>query len=396
MSASTIDAGNTGPTAKAGLEDVVACRSAICAIDGRAGLLSYRGYPIDELAALTFEQVAWLLWFDEIPTGDRLAEVRARFAAERSLPDGVITLLRGLPPSTHPLTALRTAISALGALDPDGEDGSREANERKALRLTVQAPLIVGAWNRIRAGLAPVAPHAEDSVAASLLRAALGDAPAATAERAIDVALILHADHELNASTFAARVAAATETDLHAAITAACAVLKGPKHGGANEDVLVMLEEIGSPGAADEYVRRKLAWRETLPPSERQSIRARFSGFGHRVYKVDDPRAAHLQHMAQALAEQDARTARWLATAERVRAIMAATKGLKVNVDFYSALVYQSLGIPADLNTSLFAVSRMAGWTAHALEQYADNRLIRPRAEYTGHGLRHVPAAATA
>ncbi|HLZ73334.1 MAG TPA: citrate/2-methylcitrate synthase [Dehalococcoidia bacterium] len=380
--------------AKAGLEDVIACTSAICEIDGVHGKLYYRGYDTDELVELSFEAVCHLLWTGELASAAQLAALRWAFADERRLPDEVIALLRGLPAATHPLTALRTAVSALGALDADGEDGSTEANLRKTRRLTVQAPLIVGAFYRLRSGKEPVAPAPSDSIAASLLRAVLGTAPSAEAERAIDAALILHADHELNASTFAARVAAATETDLHAAITAACAVLKGPKHGGANEDVLVMLEEIGAPDRAEVYVKQKLAWRETLPPAERQMIKARFSGFGHRVYKVDDPRAAHLRRMAAVLADSDARTANWLAIADRVRAIMAAEKGLKVNVDFYSALVYQSLGIPVDLNTSLFAVSRMAGWTAHALEQYANNRLIRPRAEYTGARGRHVPADA--
>jgi citrate synthase len=379
---------------KAGLEDVIAARSSITAIDGAAGILSYRGYSIDDLATLSFEQVAWLLWHDTIPTGARLDDVRAAFAAERHLPDTVIDLLRRLPSSAHPLAVLRTAISALGSLDPDGEDGSTAANKRKALRLTAQTPLIVGAWNRIRAGKEPVAPHAEDSVAASFLRAALGDVPSGPAERAIDVALILHADHELNASTFAARVAAATETDMHAAITAACATLKGPKHGGANEDVPLMLDEIGTVANAEQFVLQKLAWRETLPPNERQSIRARFSGFGHRYYKVDDPRAAHLRRMAEEMARDDEHAARWLAIAERVRAVLAEQKGLKVNVDFYSALVYQSLGIPSDLNTSIFAVARMAGWTAHVLEQFADNRLIRPRADYVGPALRPLPPGA--
>jgi citrate synthase len=379
-------------TQKAGLEDVVAARSSITAIDGAAGILSYRGYTIDELASLTFEQIAWLLWHDEIPTGNALGELRARFAAERALPESIIDLLRRLPASAHPLAVLRTAISALGSLDADAEDGSTAANERKALRLTAQAPLIVGAWNRIRAGKEPVAPRAEDSIAASLLRAMLGEVPAGAAERAIDVALILHADHEFNASTFAARVTAATEADMHAAITAACATLKGPKHGGANEDVPLMLDEIATVENAEQFVLRKLAWRETLPANERQGIRARFSGFGHRVYKVDDPRAAHLRRMAAEMARDDEHAALWLAIAERVRQVLAEQKGLKVNVDFYSALVYQSLGIPSDLNTSIFAVSRMAGWTAHVLEQYADNRLIRPRADYTGHPLRHLPA----
>ncbi len=383
-------------SAPAGLEDVVACTSAICEIDGVAGRLSYRGYNIDDLASLTFEEICYLLWHGDLPSASTLAELNAQFARDRSLPEAIETLLRSLPPTAHPLAVLRTAISALGSLDPEGETGSKEANQRKAVRLTVQAPLIVGAWQRLRTGLEPVQPVAGDSIAASFLRASLGTTPAPAAERAMDVALILHADHELNASTFAARIAAATETDLHSAITAACAVLKGPKHGGANEDVFVMLEEIGVPAAAEEWVRRRLAWRETLPPAERQMIKARFSGFGHRVYKVDDPRAAHLRRMAQQLAETDPRTRTWLDIAERVRAVVAAEKGLKVNVDFYSALVYQSLGIPADLNTSFFAVSRMAGWTAHVLEQYANNRLIRPRAEYIGERNRTLPAKVTA
>jgi citrate synthase len=376
---------------RAGLEDVIACTSAICEIDGVEGRLSYRGYSIDELALLTFEQICHLLWYGNLPTAAQSTALRQELGRERHLPEAVVGLMRNLPSTAHPLAVLRTAISALGSLDPDGETSTTEANQRKAIRLTAQAPLIEGAWQRLRNRQEPVAPADGDSIAASFLRASLGTAPSPQAERAMDVALILHADHELNASTFAARVAAATETDLHAAITAACAVLKGPKHGGANEDVFVMLEEIGVPEAAEAWVRQRLAWRETLPPAERQMIKARFSGFGHRVYKVDDPRAAHLRGMAQRLAETDPRTVTWLLIAERVREVVAAEKGLKVNVDFYSPLVYQSLGIPADLNTSFFAVSRMAGWTAHVLEQYANNRLIRPRADYVGERGRTVP-----
>ena len=359
-----------------GLEDVVACRSAICAIDGELPRLTYRGYDTDDLVQATFEEICYLLWQGSLPDAAQLHALRDQLAAGRELPEGIIELLRRLPPASHPLTVLRTAISALGALDPEGEDGSPEANLRKSVRLVAQAPVIVAAWQRLRNGREPVPAAPGDSIAAGFLRGLTGAAPEPAAARAIDVALILHADHELNASTFAARVAAATETDLHAAITAACAVLKGPKHGGANEDVLVMLEEIGAPDAAAGWVRRKLAWRETLPAAERQQIKARFSGFGHRVYKVDDPRAAHLRRMAAKLAETDTRTANWLAIAEEVRRVTAEEKGLKVNVDFYSALVYQSLGIPSDLNTSIFAIARMAGWTAHVLEQFADNRLI--------------------
>jgi len=384
----------TSPASSTGLEDVVAARSALAYIDGERGILAYRGYAIDDLVRLSFEQVAWLLWHDTIPTGDALADVRARFAAARVLPETVIDLLRKLPPATHPLAALRTAISALGALDPDVDNNDPAASGRKAVRLTAQTPLIVGAWHRIRQGLEPVPPRAEDSVAESLLRAILGDVPSPTAARAIDVALILHAEHELNASTFVARVVAATEADLHAAVVAACAALKGPKHGGANEDVLPMLDAIGAPENAERYVLEKLAWRDSLPASERQRISTRFSGFGHRVYRVDDPRAAHLRRMAETLAATDAATARRLAIAERVREVLAARRGLRVNVDFYSALVYQSLGIPLDLNTSVFAAARMAGWTAHILEQYADNRLIRPRAAYIGPELRPLPGVA--
>jgi citrate synthase len=367
-----------------GLEDVVACRSAICAIDGARGKLWYRGYDIDDLAQATFEEVCYLLWNGELPNAAQLASLRTRLAAEGPLPDGVLALLRGLPHDAHPLTVLRTAVSALGALDREAEDGSPEANERKAVRLVAQTPRIVAAWYRLRNHLSPAEPRSGDGIAAGFLRALFDREPDAAAVRAVDTALILHADHELNASTFAARVAAATEADLHATITAACAVLKGPKHGGANEDVLEMIEEIGSPERAESWVKQKLVWRETLLPAERQQIKARFSGFGHRVYKVNDPRAAHLRRMAQTLARENPRTANWLAVAEQVREVVAAEKGLPVNVDYYSTLVYQSMGIPVDLNLCLFAIARMAGWTAHALEQYADNRLIRPRAEYTG------------
>jgi citrate synthase len=358
-------------TQKAGLEDVVAARSSITAIDGAAGILSYRGYTIDDLASLTFEQIAWLLWHDEIPSGKALSELRARMAAERALPEALIDLLRRLPASAHPLAVLRTAISALGSLDAEGEDGSTAANERKALRLTAQAPLIVGAWNRIRAGKEPVEPRTEDSIAASLLRAMLGEVPVGAAERAIDVALILHADHEFNASTFAARVTAATMSDLHSSIVSAIGALKGPLHGGANEQVMLMVQKIKSPANAEAWIRKTLA------------DHGRVMGFGHRVYRVEDPRAKHLRRLAEELGKQAGNTSS-VEILDTVVRVVGEQKRIFPNVDLYSGAAYASMGIPTDQFTPIFAMSRVVGWAAHVMEQHANNRLIRPRAEYTG------------
>jgi citrate synthase len=377
---------------KAGLEDVIAARSAVCAIDGGAGRLYYRGYEIGDLAgAVPFEDVTQLLWFGELPAPDAARAFRARLAAAREVPASLLALLRGLPRDCHPLDALRTAVSAAAALDPDAASIEAEANLRKAIRLTALIPALVAAWHRIRTGREPIPNAAVDSHAAWFLTLLEGRAPTAEVARVMDVALTLHADHEFNASTFAARVAVATRADLHSAIVAAIATLKGPSHGGANEDVLVMLREIGDPAKAEAFVESRLGKRGTLSRQERTDPKSRMPGFGHRVYRVDDARARVLRGMAKSMAEATGRQ-RLFEVAERVYDAMRARTSLPVNVDFFSAVVYDALGIPPDLCTSIFATGRIAGWCAHTLEQYADNRLIRPRADYFGPAPRPMPA----
>ncbi|HZO40582.1 MAG TPA: citrate/2-methylcitrate synthase [Methylomirabilota bacterium] len=377
---------------KAGLEDVIAARSAICQVDGEQGRLYYRGYEIGELAhALSFEQVTALLWHGELPSAAESAQFAARLEAARGLPPAVADLLQSLPRDTHPLDALRTAVSLAATRDPDVRSNEPEANLAKAFRLMTLVPETVAAWQRIRTGRAPVAARGAASHAAYFLELLDGKAPSREVARVLDLVLTLHADHELNASTFAARVGVATLTDLHAAIVAAVATLKGPRHGGANEDVLAMLLEIGEPGRAESYIESRLGARAGLSRQERGNPKVRVPGFGHRVYRVDDARARVLRGMAKSMAEATGRQ-KLFEVAERVYDAMRARTTLPVNVDFFSAVVYDALGIPPDFCTSIFAVGRVAGWCAHALEQYADNRLIRPRADYIGAAPRPLPA----
>ena len=378
---------------KAGLEDVIAARSAICAVDGRAGRLFYRGYEIGDLAGTaSFEAVTQLLWFGELPEAAPDAAFRQGLAEARAVPPAVLALLRTLPRDMHPLDVLRTAVSLHAGVDPDAGDNEREPTIRKAIRLMGLVPATVAAWQRLRAGQEPVAPRADGSHAAHFLRALDGRDPDPEVARVMDVILTLHADHEFNASTFAARVSVATLADLHAAVVAAIATLKGPRHGGANEDVLVMLREIGDPARAEAFVESRLGGRAGLSKQERGDPRTRIPGFGHRVYRVDDARARVLRGMAKSMAEATGRT-RLFEVAERLYEAMRARTSLPVNVDFFSAVVYDALGIPPDFCTSIFASGRIAGWCGHALEQYADNRLIRPRADYTGLAPRPLPVA---
>jgi citrate synthase len=377
---------------KAGLEDVIAARSAICQVDGEQGRLYYRGYEIGELAAvLSFEQVTALLWHGELPSAGESAQFAARLEAARGLPPAVADLLQSLPRDTHPLDALRTAVSLAATRDPDVRSNEPEANLAKAFRLMTLVPETVAAWQRIRTGRAPVAARGAASHAAYFLELLEGKAPSRDVARVLDLVLTLHADHELNASTFAARVGVATLTDLHAAIVAAVATLKGPRHGGANEDVLAMLLEIGEPGRAESYIESRLGARAGLSRQQRGNPKVRVPGFGHRVYRVDDARARVLRGMAKSMAEATGRQ-KLFEVAERVYDAMRARTTLPVNVDFFSAVVYDALAIPPDFCTSIFAVGRVAGWCAHALEQYADNRLIRPRADYIGAAPRPLPA----
>ena len=359
---------------KGGLEDVTATTSAICYLDGDRGVLAYCGYDIHDLATgASFEEVCHLLWHRRLPSRAGLGDLQSQLAAARPLPEPVLRLMRSMP-DVDGMDALRTLTSALGHYDPEANDPAPQANLRKAIRLTSQVATIVATWGRLRAGGGPIAPDPVLGHAANFLYMLTGERPAATAIRALDVALVLHADHELNASTFAARVAAATLTDLYSAIVAAVGTLKGPLHGGANADVMRLLLEIGETAAGervDDVIRGKLARREKIP------------GFGHRVYRTEDPRATHLRQMSRDLGRRAGRTA-WFEMSQRIEALVKAEKKLNPNVDFYSASTYHALGIPIDLYTPIFAVSRMAGWTAHVLEQYANNRLIRPRADYTG------------
>ncbi len=367
---------------KGGLEDIVATSSAICYLDGDRGVLAYCGYDIHDLARhATFEEVCYLLWHRRLPTRAELGDLQSQLAAARALPDPILRLMRTLPPGNG-MDLLRTLTSALAHYDRDASDNSGPANDRKAVRLTAQLSSIVAALGRMQHGGGPIAPDPVLSHAANFLYMLSGERPSALATRAFDVALILHADHELNASTFAARVVAATLTDLHSAIVAAIGALKGPLHGGANADVMRLLIEIGSdaPGRAEAVVSAKLARKEKIP------------GFGHRVYHTEDPRATHLRQMSRDLGQR-AGMPIWFELSQRIEALVKAEKQLNPNVDFYSASTYHALGIHVDLFTPIFAVSRIAGWTAHVLEQYANNRLIRPRAEYIGpeYPQRYVP-----
>ena len=362
------------PAAKAGLEDVVATSSAICYIDGARGVLAYRGYDIHDLAAhATFEEVCFLLWHGRLPTRAELGELQSQFAAARPLPEGIVRLLRSLPPA-EPMDLLRTLGSALAHYDADAADHSTRANARKAVRLTAQIGSLVATLGRFDGGGGPLHPDPAMGFAASFLYMLTGQRPDALSTRALDVALVLHADHELNASTFAARVAAATLSDVHSSVVAGIGTLKGPLHGGANAEVMKMLLDLGAdatPDRIERAVREKLARKEKIP------------GFGHRVYRTMDPRAVHLRQMSRDLGRRTGQQ-QWFEISERIEALVKAEKGLNPNVDFYSASTYHALGIPTTLFTPVFAVSRCAGWTAHVLEQFANNRLIRPRAEYTG------------
>ena len=359
---------------KAGLEDVVAATSAICYLDGDRGVLAYYGYDIHDLArGASFEEVCHLLWHGRLPNRAELGDLQSQLAAARPLSEGVLRLMKQLPASDG-MDVLRTMTSVLGHFDPDAADNSPQANYRKAVRLTGQIASLVATYGRMQAGGGLIQPDPALGHAANFLYMLTGDRPNALSTRAFDIALVLHADHELNASTFAARVAAATLTDLHSAIVAAIGTLKGPLHGGANADVMRLLIEIGqdtSPEKVDEAVRNKLARKVKIP------------GFGHRVYHTEDPRATHLRRMSKELGERAGNT-RWFEMSQRIEQIVKTEKKLNANVDFYSASTYYTLGIPIDLFTPIFAVSRVSGWTAHCLEQYSNNRLIRPRTDYIG------------
>ncbi|CDN45093.1 Citrate synthase 2, partial [Paenibacillus sp. P22] len=357
-------------TATKGLEGIVATTSSISSIID--GVLTYRGIDIDDLAEnATFEEVAYLLWYGKLPTASELEQLKSKLDQYAAIPSEVVEGIKLYPKDTNSMAALRTAVSSLALYDPAAQDMSKEANVDKAIRLQAQLPTVIAAFARIREGKEPVAPKAGLSVAANFLYMLSGDEPDEVAVKALDQALVLHADHELNASTFAARVTVATLSDIYSGVVSAIGALKGPLHGGANEAVMVMLEEIGSPDNVESVINEKLANKEKI------------MGFGHRVYKNGDPRAKHLQKMSQELGKLKGNMDLYNMSVH-IEDIVTGQKGLKPNVDFYSASVYTTLGIQRDLFTPIFAISRLSGWTAHILEQYDNNRLIRPRAEYTG------------
>jgi citrate synthase len=363
------------PAKTSGLAGVVAGKSSVGFIDGTQGILRYRGYDIHELAEKsTFEETVYLLWNGDLPNRAELADFTTSLAAQREVAAPILDFIQNAPDDASPMGLLRTAVSALGQYDPDAEDISLPANKRKAARLTAQLATVVAAIERCRQGLEPVAPDPALGHAANYLYMLRGERPSATEARALDVALVLHADHGFNASTFSAKVTAATLSDMHSAITSAVGTLKGPLHGGANQQVRATLDEIGSADRVPEWVEAKLAKKE------------RIMGFGHRVYKVEDPRARHLRAGAEALCESG--DSRLLDVSARLVEVVHAAKGLEVNVDFWSASLYSYLNLEPRSFPAIFALSRISGWTTHVMEQYADNKLIRPRAEYVGPGAR--------
>jgi citrate synthase len=369
---------------KAGLEDVIVSTSEICFIDGHKGRLLYRGFDVDDLVAhSSFEEVVYLLWHGHLPNQKELTAHQKALGstANRKLPPKLVSMLKLFPKKTTPMEILRTGVSALSAFDPDADDNSHDATLRKAIRLTAQMPTLVAAWERIRRGRPVVAPNARLNLAANFLYMLTGKTPTPLAAKTFDVALILHADHEFNASTFAARVTAGTLSDLHSAVVSGIATLKGPLHGGANEQVMLMVEKIKDPAKAEAFIKKALA------------DKARIMGFGHRVYRVDDPRAKHLRRLASELGQQIHNTS-YVEILDTVARVVSSEKHIFPNVDLYSGAAYKAMGIPTDQFTPIFAMSRVAGWAAHVLEQHGNNRLIRPRSEYTGKtDMKYVPLA---
>jgi citrate synthase len=362
------------PAAKspAGLEGVVAAQSSVGDVDGTRGVLIYQGINIHDLAEhSTFEETVFLLWHGRLPRREELDALRRELAANQKVPAEVLSLMRQFPRDAEPMDALRTAVSALAFYDPQSRDLSREGALRTATKLTAQFPTVVAAIDRLRKGQEPVEPREDLNIATNFLHMLKGEMPSERVARIFDVCLILHADHELNASTFTARVVAGTLADMYGAVTGAIAALSGPLHGGANTNAMKMVLEIGSPERADEWLQDAFAKKKKI------------MGMGHRVYKTEDPRSVWLRKFSKEMGEAKGET-RYIEILERLRELVFREKKLYPNVDFYSGSAYYLMGIPLDLFTPIFAVSRISGWTAHVLEQYANNRLIRPRAEYTG------------
>lgn len=355
-----------------GLDNIIVAQTELSSIDGYNGVLTYRGINIHELAGqASYEEIVHLLWYGKLPTRAELASLKRTLAENRELPGDVIDIIRKFPSSAVPMEALRTVVSALSMFDPEAEDISREATQRKAVRLTAKFSTIVATYDRLRNGKEPVAPNPELDHAANTLYMLTGSRPEAIHAQALDTYFVLLADHGLNASTFTARAVISTLADLHSAITAALASLKGPLHGGANEATMRMFLEIGELDNVESWIANAFAQKRKI------------MGFGHRVYRTGDPRAFHLQRLARALGEHVGDT-RWYEMSLRVEKAVQSHRELYPNVDFFSAAVLYYCGIPIDLFTPMFACSRIAGWSAHALEQYADNRLMRPQSEYVG------------
>jgi citrate synthase len=364
---------NDAPIKARGLEGVIALESELSFIDGQKGELIYRGYDINDLAEeACFEEVVYLLANGDLPTQAQLDDLRQQLRSERALPAPVMDYLRNVPDDAHPMAVLQTTVSALGQYDAEANDMNEAANRRKAVRILAQIPTLIASFDRLRKGQEPISPLDHGSMAHNFLYMLNGEEPGEAAERIFDVCLVLHADHGLNASTFTGRVIGSTLSDMYSAIPGSIGALKGPLHGGANREVMRMLLEIDEQGADPaEHVREKLAQGE------------RVMGFGHRVYKTMDPRAAILRDMVKELSEEEGGM-KWYEYSMAILETMRNEKGIDPNVDFFSASTYYQLGLDPDLFTPIFALSRTAGWTAHLLEQWADNRLIRPRAQYVG------------
>jgi len=359
------------PTYSPGLEGVTAGETSICWVDPEAGLL-YRGYDIHELALhASFEEVAWLLLHGELPTPEQLGVFSGQLAEERCLPSQVLSMLCLLPRDTHPMDVLRTGVSMLAPFDPDLNDHSHEANLRKSVRLIAKVSTLITAGWRVAHGQEPVAPRPDLTHAGNFLHTLTGESPEMWRTKIFDTILVLYADHEFNASTFSARVTASTMADMYAAVTTGLGTLKGPLHGGANEETMKMLQELDSPDDAESWVKDRLARKQKI------------MGFGHRVYKKGDSRVPMMRELARQLGQRFGQD-HWVPVCERLEAVMQREKQLCANVDLYAAPVFHLLGIPSELNTPIFACSRISGWCAHVIEQHEHNRLIRPRSLYTG------------
>jgi len=363
-----------------GLEGVVAAETSISYVDGIHGRLYYQGYDIHDIAEnISFVECVYLLWNKKLPVAAELNAMRKSVVAEMKLPHPVLDLLKQSPANAHPMAVLRTAVSQLACLDPDADDISQEANTRKAIRLTGQIPAIIAHLHRLRNGLPLLSPEPNMTVSSNFLYMLTGRLPDELERKAIDVLMVLHADHGLNASTFAARVISSTLSDMHSAITGAIGALKGPLHGGANEKVMGMLHEINHIDRIQEYIEGMLENKK------------RIMGFGHRVYRTEDPRAKHLRKYSELLCEKTSQK-HLFEMSHRIEKIVFEQKGIYPNVDFYSAMVQHALGIPEAYFTTIFVASRTPGWLAHIIEQYSDNRLIRPTSKYTGEmGIPFIP-----